>query len=132
MPTYHHGIKITEVNTGARVIVAASTAIIGLLCTAPSADDDVFPLNRPVLVTDIRAAMASAGTDGTLLKALSAIADQVDPIMVVVRVEVGDTDAETKANLIGGNSTGQATDYLRLARDYHTLLIERPVSTSRT
>ncbi|MBV8973398.1 MAG: phage tail sheath subtilisin-like domain-containing protein [Sphingomonadaceae bacterium] len=99
--SFHHGIKVTEINDGARVIPAVSTAIIGLVATADDADASVFPLDRPALVTDIRAAIGKAGTTGTLVAALNAIADQVDPVLVVVRVAAGTTPAATTANVIG-------------------------------
>lgn len=107
MPTaYHHGIKVTEINTGVRTIRAVSSAIIGLLCTAPLADAAIFPLNRPALVTDIDAAIVAAGATGTLAQALRAIADQADPVIIVVRVEVGANPAATTTNLIGSVANG--------------------------
>ena len=107
--TYKHGVRVTEINTGLRTIKAISTAIIGLLCTGPAADVAMFPLNKPVLVTDLTAAIAKAGATGTLRQALEAIADQTDAVIVVVRVAVGVTGAETTANLIGSSVDGVAT-----------------------
>lgn len=103
-----HGITINESATGARSIRTASLAVIGLIATA-SADigaptvalDAAFPLDTPVLVTDVDAAAGNAGTGGTLRAALEAIGDQVSPIIVVVRVAQGETQAETDANVIG-------------------------------
>lgn len=107
MPTaYHHGIRVTEINTGVRAIQVVSTAIIGLLATAPAADVADFPLNRPVLVTDIDAAIVAAGATGTLANALRAIADQADPVIVVVRVEPGANAAALTANAIGSSAAG--------------------------
>lgn len=111
-----HGIKVNELTTGARPIVPIASAVIGLVATATAdagaptaALDAAFPLNTPVLVTDIRSAIGNAGEGGTLLPALEAIADQTSPILVVVRVAPGEDDAETTANVIGGNSGGVAT-----------------------
>lgn len=111
-----HGIKVNELTTGARPIVPIASAVIGLVATATAAVgapaaalDDAFPLNAPVLVTDIRSAIGKAGTGGTLLPALEAIADQTSPILVVVRVAEGEDDAATTANVIGGNAGGVAT-----------------------
>lgn len=104
-----HGIKVIELTTGARPIKAIATAIIGLVATATApagaasaALDAAFPLNTPVLVTDVRSAIGDAGTGGTLLPALAAIADQASPIIVVVRVAVGADAAAQNANVIGG------------------------------
>lgn len=111
-----HGIKVNELTTGARPIVPIASAVIGLVATATAdagpptvALDAAFPLNTPVLVTDIRSAIGDAGEGGTLLPALEAIADQTSPILVVVRVAPGEDDAETTANVIGGNTGGVAT-----------------------
>lgn len=67
--------------------------------------DEAFPLDTPVLVTDILTAKGKAGTEGTLARALDAIADQAKTLVVVVRVAEGTTDAETKSNVIGGVDT---------------------------
>ncbi len=108
MPTdYHHGVRVAEINTGTRTIRTVATAIVGIVCTGPAADAAMFPLNRPVLVTDLAAAIAKAGTTGTLAATLQAIHDQTDPVTVVVRVEAGETDAETTSNVIGV-ATGSA------------------------
>lgn len=108
MADYHHGVRGVEINEGTRPIRTVSTAVIGLVATAPMADETAFPLNTPVLVTDLYAAIGNAGTSGTLRRTLSAIVNETRAICVVVRVEEGaDADATT-ANIIGGVSeTGQ-------------------------
>ena len=50
---YHHGVRVEEINEGTRTITTVSTAIVGLVCTGDDADAATFPLNRPVLLTDI-------------------------------------------------------------------------------
>ena len=107
---FKHGITITEISDGSRTLTAVSTSIIGLVATAEDADAATFPLNRPALITDIETAIGKAGTDGTLAKALRAIADQTRPVLVVVRVAEGDDDAETASNVIGTTTAdGQKT-----------------------
>lgn len=101
-----HGIKVTEINTGARAIAALSTAIIGLVATATDADVAAFPLDTPVLVTDVSAAIGKAGVQGTLAKALDAISDQCSPIVVVVRVAPGVDAAATRTAIIGTTTSG--------------------------
>ncbi|GFM28139.1 phage tail sheath subtilisin-like domain-containing protein [Novosphingobium sp. PY1] len=98
---FKHGITVTEISTGARTLAAVSTAIIGLVATASDADEAAFPLDTPMLVTDVEAAIGDAGTDGTLAASLRAIADQSRPIVVVVRVAEGADEAETASNVIG-------------------------------
>lgn len=99
---YHHGVRVAEINDGTRSITTVSTAIVGMVCTADDADASTFPLNTPVLLTDVLTASGKAGESGTLARSLDAIADQTKPVTVVVRVAQGETEAETTANIIGG------------------------------
>lgn len=98
---YHHGVRVLELTEGTRPIRTIQTSVIGLVATAPDADASVFPLNTPVLITNVYAALAKAGTGGTLARTLQAIADQARPITVVVRVEPGSDEAATTSNVIG-------------------------------
>lgn len=108
--TYHHGVRVTEINEGTRPIRTIATAIIGLVATASDADAAAFPLNVPVLVTNVLTALGKAGVQGTLAATLRAIADQGGAIAVVVRVAQGSTPAETTSNVIGTvTNTGQHT-----------------------
>jgi hypothetical protein len=102
MGDYHHGVRVLEINDGTRVISTVSTAVVGMVCTGKDADPKVFPLNTPVLITDVIAAAGKAGKSGTLANALAAIGDQCKPVTVVVRVEEGKDAAETTSNIIGG------------------------------
>ncbi|MFM2041545.1 MAG: hypothetical protein RLY86_121 [Pseudomonadota bacterium] len=101
MTDYHHGVRVVEVSGGARPLRTISTAVIGFVATGPAADPATFPLDRPVLITDVRAALGKAGTTGTLPGVLDAIADHGNALCVVVRVAPGATAAETKSNVIG-------------------------------
>lgn len=105
MPTdYHHGVRVVEINEGTRPIRTIATAVVGMVCTASDADPIAFPLNKPVLLTDVLTASGKAGELGTLAKSLDAIADQASPVTVVVRVEEGATEAETTSNIVGSVS----------------------------
>ncbi|WP_243078914.1 phage tail sheath protein [Pantoea sp. MQR6] len=106
---YHHGVRVTEINEGTRTISTVSTAIVGMVCTADDADAAAFPLNKPVLLTDVLTASGKAGESGTLARALDAIGDQAKPVTVVVRVPQGETEAETTSNIIGGVTDGKRT-----------------------
>lgn len=103
MSDFHHGVQVVEINDGTRVISTVSTAIIGMVCTAADADAATFPLNTPVLITNVLSAAGKAGKTGTLAAALLAIADQSKPVTVVVRVAEGKDEAETISNVIGGS-----------------------------
>lgn len=106
---YHHGVRVTEVNTGTTTLRLTSTATIGIVGTAMAASADAFPLDTPVLFTNINKALDAIGKTGTLPKSLRAIADQCSPTLVVVRVEEGATEAETTSNVIGTNTEGKRT-----------------------
>lgn len=109
MADYLHGVRVQEINEGTRSISTVSTAIVGMVCTADDADAAAFPLNTPVLVTNVQSAAGKAGTKGTMAEALQAIADQSKPVTVLVRVPEGATEAETVSNIIGGSANGQYT-----------------------
>ncbi|WP_110709215.1 phage tail sheath protein [Salinicola sp. CR57] len=107
---YHHGVRVSEVNDGTRVIRTISSAVIGIVATASDADAATFPLNQPALVTNVATAIGQAGDSGTLKDALTAIGYQAKPIIVVVRVAEGEDEADTSANVIGSTlENGQRT-----------------------
>jgi hypothetical protein len=104
-----HGLTILESATGPRPVKDASLSTIGLIVTATAAAgaataalDTMFPLNTPVLVTNIDSALGLVLTGGTLNLALEAIADQSSPILVIVRVAVGADAAAQDTAVIGG------------------------------
>lgn len=102
---YNHGVRVVELDIGSRPIKTVESAVIGIVGTAPQADADAFPLNKPVLVIGDRKHAKLLGELGTLPQAIDAILDQTTPFIVVVRV-AEDADAATqKANIIGGVDT---------------------------
>lgn len=103
---YHHGVRVIEIIEGVRPIRTINTSVIGLVATASDADAAFFPLNTPVLVTNVYAAMAKAGVLGTLARSLESIAAQARPLCVIVRVAEGADVAATTSNVIGGLSAG--------------------------
>lgn len=100
MADYHHGVRVLEINDGTRVISTVSTAVVGMVCTGDDADSATFPLNTPVLITNLLAATGQAGKSGTL--AVLAIADQIRPITAVARVATDKNESATTTNIIGG------------------------------
>lgn len=123
---YHHGARIIEINEGVRPIRTISTAVIGIVCTGADADAKTFPLDTPVLLTDVRSALGKAGDSGTLAHSLDAIADQTQPVVVAVRVAEGESAAETTANIIGGSTpTGKYTG-MKALLDSQTRLKVKP------
>lgn len=107
-----HGVKVTEISQALRTLTTSSTAVIGLVATAPDADNAVFPLNKPILLTGITSeVITKAGKQGTLSRALNGILDIVNCKVVVIRVEDSEDESQMKANVIGsvdseGNYTG--------------------------
>mgnify|MGYP002622041419 CR=1 FL=1 len=119
---YHHGVRVIEVNDGARPIRTVSTAVIGLVATANDADTDTFPADTPVLITDVYDALGKAGMTGTLARSLDAIADQTRPLTVVVRVPEGETPQETQANIIGTVTDNGKKTGMKALLDAQTML----------
>jgi len=107
-----HGVEVVEIDSGARPITTVTSSVIGLIGTAPDADPTAFPLNTPVLIAGSRLEAANLDTvgaaAGTLPNAVDAIFDQAGAMIVVVRVEAGADDAETRGNIIGGVGTDGA------------------------
>lgn len=127
-----HGLTLTESATGVRTIARSSLAVIGLIATAtaavgqPTTDlNAAFPLNTPVLVTNVDVAAGLAGTGGTLKNALEAIGDQASPIVIVVRVAEGEDQAATDANVIGATD-GSVYTGLQALLAAETVVGQRP------
>ncbi|WP_208439747.1 phage tail sheath subtilisin-like domain-containing protein [Bartonella grahamii] len=106
-----HGVEVVEVDDGTRPLRAVQSAVIGIVGTAPDADEQAFPLNTPVLVTGSLSQAAkldkTGKRQGTLPNALDLIFKQVGAIVVVVRVNEGDNENATLTNILGGvNANG--------------------------
>lgn len=96
-----HGTRAKNRNDGYIELRVKSTAVIAAICTSSDADADFFPVNQCILVTNLDAAIAKSGTQGTLRETLTAIQEEVNTNIVVVRVEEGETPEITTANIIG-------------------------------
>ncbi|MBP6518311.1 MAG: phage tail sheath subtilisin-like domain-containing protein [Shewanella sp.] len=110
MMTYHHGVEVKETTKLTTLIRDLNTSTIGVVCTGDDADESLFPLDTPVLITRINNVLGKAGKTGTLYKTLKAISDQCSPKVVVIRVadaanakpENGETKTQDQL-VIGGN-----------------------------
>ncbi|WP_287479278.1 phage tail sheath subtilisin-like domain-containing protein [Shewanella sp.] len=108
--TYHHGVEVKETTKLTTLIRDLNTSTIGVVCTGDDADESLFPLDTPVLITRINNVLGKAGKTGTLYKTLKAISDQCSPKVVVIRVadaanakpENGETKTQDQL-VIGGN-----------------------------
>lgn len=104
------GISITRVDSEPRPAVVTDMSVVGLVFTAPEADETKFPLNTPVQFFSDDAEMTGAlGDEGTGKWAVELINQQLGEFQVAanivgVRVDEGlDADA-TIANLRGSAS----------------------------
>ncbi|PZU95576.1 MAG: phage tail protein [Chelatococcus sp.] len=104
------GITFARDDNEARPVVGSDLSVVGIVVTAPNADEDFYPLNTPVdILSNDSAALLAAGEAGTLADALRGINDQLGDFqvaarVVVVRVTAGANDAETIANLLGSQA----------------------------
>ncbi|WP_265031315.1 MULTISPECIES: phage tail sheath subtilisin-like domain-containing protein [unclassified Wolbachia] len=103
-----HGVNVIEITSGARAVRTAKSSVIGVIGTAPDADEQKFLLNSPVLIAGSLKEAAKLGKRGTLPSAVNGIFSQVGATVVVIRVEEGEDsdeklkEEETLSNVIGG------------------------------
>jgi len=101
---FHHGSSVLEIVEGALPYRLGRSYVIGLLGTASQG-----PENVPTLISSYKQCVEIFGNvDGThtIPDAMAAItAQQIGGLVVVIRVPVGATEAETKSNVIGGVDT---------------------------
>lgn len=109
MADFLHGVRVIEETTGVRPIRTIATAVIGIVATADDANADMFPLDEPVLLTNVADAISKAGTTGTLARSLYAISRQANAMTVVVRVAEDVDEATQMANIIGTYADGKYT-----------------------
>jgi len=106
MPEWKHGIFGSTSDAGPRPVTVAPTSFSVLIGTAPDADTDAFPLNKPVLIVGdkrLAAKLDMVGNgEGFLPDAVEAVFDQKRGTIAVIRVEKGADDAATITNIIGG------------------------------
>lgn len=87
MAAFHHGISAQEKTQGILPMRNANVSVIGLVVTSTDADDDMYPLDTPVLLTGItQDNIDKAGTTGTLRDCLQSIRDIYNPTVVILRV----------------------------------------------
>ncbi len=73
--TRFHGARVRESTGLATAINDVDSSVIGIVATADDADETLFPLNKPTLLTRVSDVLGKAGTKGTLYKSLKAVAD---------------------------------------------------------
>ncbi|MCL1124165.1 phage tail sheath C-terminal domain-containing protein [Shewanella surugensis] len=108
---------ITSTAVDVKAAIEASSAAIALITTTVLGDgsevvaptnvtylangtDEAFPINTPVVIAGSRKSAEALGTSGTLPAAIDDIFDQTGALVIVIRAEVGATDAETQSNVV--------------------------------
>lgn len=81
-----HGVEVVEIDSGPRPIKTVRSSVIGLIGTAPDADEDRFPYHTPILIAGKRSEAAGLGRSGTLPAAIDDIFDQTGAMIVLIRV----------------------------------------------
>jgi phage tail sheath protein FI len=105
-----HGVTVVEVDSGPRTIRSSSTSVIGVIGTAPDAEEEMFPLNTPVLIAGSSTDAAKLGNLGTLPSALEGIFAQAGAMVVVIRIAEEEGIEGTLLNVIGDiNADGTYT-----------------------
>lgn len=101
MTQRHHGVLVNEVVNLTRSTAKVAVGV-GVVCTADDADESIFPLNTPVLISRASNYLDYAGTTGTLWRTLKSISEQCEPQLVVVRVAEAEDEEEQERLVIGG------------------------------
>lgn len=119
---FFHGIQVKTVTDGIRSVQTAASSIIGVIGTAPEADEATWPINTPVLILgeSSLSKVAALGTAGTLFDAIDGdILGVVNTTIIAVRVDDGADIEATQANLLAGTDTDtgkrQGIDVFRAA-----------------
>ena len=108
--SFLHGVEIVEIDSGPNPIRTVQSSVIGVVGTASDAETSTFPVNTPVLIAGNQQEAAKLGYTGTLPGAVTAIFHQIGAMMVIIRIEEGETEADTISNIIGGvGDDGQYT-----------------------
>lgn len=104
------GIKHVRDEVEVLPTYASNMSVVGIIGTAEDADEDIFPLDKPIYAVSSDAVkIAALGADGTLKDAIAGVSAQsltqaVE--IVVVRVAEGASVAETIANIVGSEGDG--------------------------
>ncbi|NBG93125.1 phage tail sheath family protein [Pseudomonas sp. 9.1(2019)] len=105
-----HGVTVTLVDTGARVISLPSTSIIGLVDTFTPGPSTSAKPNDLVLLTSEREAVAAFGEDSAITRAARAVFVRAKAVIVACGVtKLEDPALQTSAIIGGVLASGQRT-----------------------
>lgn len=106
MPTF--GLTINPIDNEIQPVIGANFSVVGMVITAPDAEAVAFPLNTPVYVNSSdKATIAKLGATGSVVGQFDLLNAQLSGLAgsaatVVVRVEEGEDENATIANLAAG------------------------------
>lgn len=112
---FFHGSRVFESAETPLLVRLNRTAVVGLIGTAPDADDSRFPFDLPVQILRPQDAL-KLGKKGTLPKAIDTIFDVVTCPIIVVRIKEADTVVGLWANAIGDQTRYSGVHAFRQAR----------------
>ncbi|WP_338474320.1 phage tail sheath family protein [Pseudomonas sp. MS646] len=108
--SFFHGVTVTNVDTGARVIALPSSSIIGLVDTFVPAPAYSAQPNDLVMITSEREAVAAFGPDSAMTKACKAIYTRAKAVIVACGVpQLADPAEQTSAIIGGVQANGKRT-----------------------
>ncbi|MGX1176263.1 phage tail sheath subtilisin-like domain-containing protein [Pseudomonas sp. R151218B TE3479] len=108
--SFFHGVTVTNVDTGARVIALPSSSIIGLVDTFVPAPAYSAQPNDLVMITNEREAVAAFGPDSAMTKACQAIYTRAKAVIVACGVaKIADPAEQTSAIIGGVQANGKRT-----------------------
>ena len=115
--SFYHGTRVFESNETPVLIRTAQSAVVALIGTAPDADPEVFPANRPVLIRgphDYNVKVRKLGAAGTLKDAVDGVFDQTGTYCYIIRVPEGASHQETISNIVGAREMSTGVHALNL------------------
>lgn len=113
-----HGVTTIELSDGIRPVRINKSGVIGIIGTAPLANNSDWPLNEPVLLNAQPRKAATLGATGTLYPAIKQIMAEGGAAIVVVRVAEGQTPEATITNIIGSASAKTGVHAFKYARSH--------------
>ncbi|WP_350614726.1 phage tail sheath family protein [Pseudomonas sp. HY7a-MNA-CIBAN-0227] len=99
---FFHGVTVTNVDTGARIISLPSSSIIGLCDTFTVSEQTTAKPNELFLITRESEAVAAWGADAAITKAIKAIYARSKAVIVACGVAFNADPALQMSAIIGG------------------------------
>lgn len=117
---FNHGTRVVDAGSEARPMEVADVSTIGAAVVAPDADPALFPLDEPVaFYTHEADKVAALGLTGNAIDIVNAVRAQgVEAQLVFARVDQGETNEATMANLVGSAAAMTGVHALSYAKGH--------------